>query len=227
MFCAHCGTENENSAAFCLRCGEPLIPDPAATAPAVPVAPVTPAAPAAPAYRPARKRSLKPLIAVLILVAVVITGWLLIFRSPRMVVNRALRAFKNANAKAIYKLIPDDVLDEVYSSTSSKNDAIEDWAENMEDITDDLNKYYDKWSYEIIDIQKLSGENLDNLQEDYKDEYNCRITAAKRVYVKWSFTDDEDYSSYYIYSYTVIKVGGKWYLSYSSARSIMNGRVYS
>lgn len=224
MYCANCGAPNKDEARFCFQCGTKLseevihqeIPAPAAD----PVAPVTPEA-VAPAPKRRKKRWIIIVIAAILLLAVAaaVTA-LLIFgkNSPRALIDEYCQAVFDSDGEAIFQLLPDEVLERIYGSKSDQKSIMGFLSDALEDHREDYDRQYEEWeiTYGIIHVEKIKGDDLEELQDLYDDEFDCEVTAAKEVTVKLTYRmDDARHVS--AATFTVVKIDGQWYLGYQLA----------
>ncbi len=212
MFCGNCGTENPEGTQFCAGCGADLAGE-------------------KPQEKSARKPGLpklkvgkfhidlndrKVLIAgavVLVLILVLIFGG----NSPKRVVKKYMAAMENANGKSIYKLLPKQYINYLKDEQDMDKDDLKDmyteWSEEIEESYENLKDEYDakvKISYDIQDVVKIKGDDLEDIQDRYEDYYDMKVTAAKKVEVDYTLKCGDEYRQDFIQWITVIKVGGKW-----------------
>lgn len=218
MYCGKCGAENTDSARFCLVCGERLTPAPNPIAPPlVPNEPVTVDLPVKP------KRSRKKLV-ILLVVAVLVVALgsaaayvLLNKNTPSNVVYTAMDAMTEADAKTLFELLPEDLREEVYGNRTQQREAMNQLEEYMEYVHSYYSEAFGEYTieYEVIHVEKLTGDTLEDLQDVYDDEFDCQVSSAKEVTVKVVVeADDIRYVTTEVL--TVVKVDGTWYLAYEN-----------
>ena len=213
MFCGQCGTPNIDSARFCLSCGAQLQPSQPDPAPAPAEAPQSPA--------PA-KRSHKKLVIWLIVLSLVIaagaTGACLALRknTPRKVVLAAMDAVYAADADVLFDLLPAEILEEQFGGRNGQKAAKRQLQESLDELVKSINNTVEEFEleYDVIHVQKLPDAAFQLLQEEYEDEYNCQIDAAKEVTIKQSITYEDAYQVQTMV-YNVVKIDGKWYLDFA------------
>lgn len=217
MFCGNCGTQNAEGTQFCAGCGADLGGG-------------KPQAPKSGKKLPKFKvgkfnidlNDRKSLIGVIAGAAALVLILFLLFgiRTPSSVAKKYMAAMEDANGKGIYKLLPKQYInylkDEQDMDKDDLKDMYEEWSEEMEETYEDLKDEYDakvKISYDIQDVVKIKGDDLEDLQDMYEDYYDMKVTAAKRVEVDFTLKCGDEYRQDFIQWVTVIKVGGKWCLA--------------
>jgi len=234
MICKNCGTNNAEGVRFCAGCGStmdaPAVGHNAAPSYEAPVnhnAPVshnTPGygAPATPAHHAptygssaAKAGSMLPLAGIgLVAAVVVILLFSLLFgNSAKSVAKKAAKYAINGKYYSISKLYHKEVRkenewdDEDYKEDCK--DMEEDWKENMRDLREEEGRV--KLSTKIKDIDDIKGDDLDDIQDYYDDEYDLKVKKAKRFETEFCAEidgEEEEYDDDII----VVKIGGKWYL---------------
>ncbi len=205
MYCPLCGSENQDNAYYCHVCGEKLMPR------------QQPQAPVAKKERKPRRsrKKLWILLSVLILVLAIggTTTFLLLRNGPRKIVNNTLKAYYAADVSTLFDLVHEDVLDEMFGSKSGIKAAKKTLENRIESTFERYDENWEAWSieYRIVDVEKLEGDALEELQDLYDDEFDCEVTAAKEVMVKLTFIQD-DTRRIYDELICVVKIDGKWYL---------------
>ena len=214
MFCGNCGASVSDTAKFCLSCGNALTPAEPEVQPApTEAAPISPTQP---------KRSKKKLVIWLIIAALVVSigataGYLLLNKNtPRKVVYAALDAIYGADADALFDLLPEALLEEEFGGRLGQKTAKAELQEALDDLLSSYHEYYDEpeIEYTVVDVQKLTGTALEELQDQYEDDFNCTVTAAKEVTVRFTITDDDDNYLTSAAIYTLVKIDGTWYFDY-------------
>lgn len=214
MFCGNCGTPNNDTDAFCAGCGAKLIQEPVpASAPAAPVAPVAPAP---------KKPNKKLIIGIAAAALAVVVALVLIFtlggdkqeNSPEGVVTTFMDAFLKPDMSKMLDIIPEAVLKEDIGNKSERNEWVQEANEEVEYLMGRLDYYCDNWkiTYEIKSVKDVSRDDLEDLQEWYQEEYNCKVTAAKMVTVKATFKDDSQTERLDDLQIYTIQIGGQWYI---------------
>ena len=219
MFCGNCGAQNADNSAFCKNCGAQLNAAPQQQ----PQQPVY-----QPQYNAAPKKPLnKKLIGMIAggAAAVVLVVVLLIVLlgggagagSPEAVAEKYVKAMGNIDTNAILDLVPEaayDYLaeDQGYDDIDEMREDMNAGAEEAEEMLDMLNM---KISGEAVDTEKLKGDDLEDLQEAYDDEFNVEVTAAAAVevevtmsasYMGETMEESDDMTVY------VVEIDGTWYI---------------
>ena len=177
-------------------------------------------APAGGAYRgaPAGGADVKkilPIAAIGVVAAVVVIllfSWIF-GRSAKATARKAAEYAINGNFYKITKLYHKEVIKENDWDDKGFRDDCEDleeeWDEYIEDWEDEEGKI--KFSYKIKDVDDITGDDLDDIQDYYDDEYDLKVKKAKKfeVEINVKYDDEEDETDEEI---VVVKIGGKWYL---------------
>ena len=225
MFCGNCGAQNLDDATFCCKCGEALNNNsnnnnnnnnsnynnnyysPAHSGVgAIPSSQIN-----------GKKNKTVGIIFVSIVALIVVIIIINLFggRSYRSTVSKYVKASFTADGKTMVSLIPDKVLKRVCEEKDmTKREAIEELTESLEYTLEYYDSNFDEWSYsyKILDTENYSNEDLNDLKDDYKDEFNLKVKAAKTVTVKIIITSDEDEISRTI-EIGVVKIGNSWYIN--------------
>lgn len=207
-FCTRCGKAAVAGQAFCGGCGAPLSS--------------RPAAPETPRAEPKKFNPLPLLIALVASLGIILgiassgSGDFTAYgRSYKSAVKKYCRAYYSGEWGDILDLYHDDVLDQmleaedtVKSVESSRAD------EDGQDYLGDIRAYYGyDWSYdyEIVDEDTLVGDDLEDVQEYYMDEYGVKVSAAKEVELE--VTIDGSYrSEEHTRTLHLVKIGWSWYI---------------
>ena len=162
-------------------------------------------------------------IAVTAAAVLVIAFGMLLFggRSYKKTVNQYVNASFEADAKTVFKLIPAKAVkygleDAGYDAKDQKK-AIREMKDSMQEQIDYLDRYLGKgWktSYKITDVEKITGDDLDEIKEDYED-MDVKVSAAKTVEVEINIHSDETETSNSM-DISLIKVGRSWYIDVNS-----------
>lgn len=211
MFCGKCGTENNDNAAFCSNCGAKLKQSsPASTA----------ASPLSASNNKNRKIGI--IAAAAALVVIIILGTALFGgRSYKSTIDTYVTAQFDADAEAVFKLIPDKMMDYMLEEdgydSRDLDDFIDEAGDMLQDQLDTLDSYLGEgWTseYEILYTEDLKGDDLDAIKDSYEDT-DVKVSAAKIVEVEMTVKADETESSNTLEIY-LIKVGRSWYLDVMS-----------
>lgn len=215
MFCGKCGTKNDDDATFCTGCGAKLNG-------AQVVKNSTPVA-----VNPNDKNRKVGMIAVAVIAVIVIALIISLFggRSYKATVEKFVNAQFDADAEAIFELIPEKMiaygLEEEGYDDDELDEFIEEANEELQDQLDYIERYLGKdWtvSYEILTVEDVTGDDLDDLKDDYKD-IDIKVSAAKTVEVELTVKAGETETSNSL-DVSLIKVGRSWYLDLESMGGI-------
>ncbi|MCI9159164.1 MAG: zinc ribbon domain-containing protein [Lawsonibacter sp.] len=206
MFCRNCGTQNQDGAGFCCSCGAPL----SSGGPA-----------GGGAAAKAKNINVKLIGIVAAVVVVLFVAFKLLFGGgggPEKSATKFVDSIFKGDGKAIVNMIPDKVVEEIMDEEDmTKKEMIEELNDGLEYIKDDMDDMYDKWSVKckVLDTEDFSKRELRDLADRYEDSYDIDVKAAKTVSVKATLKADGETDSNTM-DIVMIKVGGKWYLEYSS-----------
>lgn len=215
MFCGKCGVKNNDDAMFCTECGAKLNGGQAVKSETSITATLN------------DKNRKVGMIAVVAVGVIVIIAAIALFggRSYKATVEKFVDAQFDADAKAIFELIPEEMIDYALEEEGYDDDEldelIEEANENLQDQLDDIERYLgENWevSYEILSVEDVAGDDLDDLKDDYED-IDIKVSDAKTVEVQLTVKADETESSNSL-DVSVIKVGRSWYLDLESMGSI-------
>lgn len=225
MFCGKCGTQNPDTAAFCKKCGTRLNNQAkltAKTTPRVPVKTESQSKRPVPQNKRRQNKNTKK-IAVVAIAAVVLMLAFVLFggRSYKSTVKQYFDASFDGNAKKIINLLPDKMVDYALEESGydqdELNELIEDVGEELKDYIDMLDNYLgDNWkaTYKIANVEKVTGDDLEDIQKDYK-KMDIKVSAAKEVELELTIKSGDTEQSNTMRLY-LIKVGRSWYLDAGS-----------
>jgi predicted nucleic acid-binding Zn-ribbon protein len=211
MFCGKCGAKNDDNAEFCTSCGAKLkkyVPGAESTVSV--------------SYQNDKKHR-GGIIAALIAVAAVIILGVVLFggRGYKTTIKKYADATFDADAGAIFDLIPDKVVDYEMEQDEVDSDDLKDTVdeanEMLQDQLDSIDSYFGegwKVTYKILDVENIRGDDLDEIKDAYKDA-GVRVSAAKQVKVEFTVKKDETENSNSM-DVSLIKVGRSWYLDVMS-----------
>ncbi len=208
MFCGKCGAQNLDDATFCKECGAPLNGASTARSDAGTVR-------SKQASNASNRKIGIAAVAIVAIVLVIILVSLFGGRSYKSVVNKFVDASLSADGKVMVSLIPDEVIKVgCEEEDMTESEFIEYFTEELEDELDDIERYYEDWSYsyEIVEVEDYSSKALKSLHEDYEDEFDVDVKAAKTVTVEVTIKADEDNEFSNSLDVEVIKVGRSWYI---------------
>ena len=238
MFCGKCGTRNDDNAYFCCNCaarldkpvtagapfaGAPMSGTPMAGAPRVTV----PGAAAA-AGPNGKNRNIGIIAvagaAVVVVVILIVVLAVTVFggRSDKETVNKFCDAMLDGDARGILDLVPDKVMDYAMEEQGYDQDDLDDMIDDMEDSLQvslgALDLFGGSITYEITDMETLTGVDLQDVKDDYAD-VNMKISAAKTaevtLYIESALVNTDS-----TMSVGLIKVGNSWYLDVMNMDSV-------
>lgn len=141
--------------------------------------------------------------------------------SAKACVDGAVNAlFKEYNVDKFSKYIPDEVWKSLEKEEGrSKKELLKELDDEFSQIKDYLPK--DGMNLKVGDNEKITGDDLSDIQEEYDDKnINIKIQAAEKYTVEYTlsfmgqeFSDDMEM--------TAIKVKNRWYIDMSSMDSMM------
>jgi len=211
MFCGKCGEKNADDAVFCKRCGAEMNK-------------ATPSVKEKSSRAPINKHkvvswSILTAILVLAVAAFVLFGG----RGYEKTVSTYIESSINGNARAIYNMLPRDILNYVLEEEDyEKNEFIEIMEEELQDMLAQLDRQLGDWkiTYEITGSTDLTKKEVRLLKEEYEDDYvELNISKAKTVQVNLNIRAKETKRTTTL-NIPVIKVGRAWYLDITSLSSI-------
>lgn len=221
MFCAKCGTQNEDQAVFCSSCGTRF----SQSDPVEIEFPVESETEEMAIQKPARrKRSKKSLwigigvgagavcaAAVVCIALVLLVGSF--FNTPRSVVRGYMRSVQHTNTSQFVKLIPKKILRRQYLTLYTDKSAVKATDNRMDAIKEELNDEFYIWHtfYYIEKMENLPISNFVRLQQEYEQLYRCKVNDAKRVRVQVIVFHDFETTTK-TYNLMLVRVGTKWYL---------------
>ena len=215
MFCGKCGVKNADDATFCTGCGAKLNGGQMGKNNTPVVA------------NSNDKNRKVGMVAVIVIVVIVIVLIITLFggRNYKTVIKNFVNAQFDADAGAIFELIPEQMvsyaLEEEGYDDDELDEFIEEINEELQDQLDYIERYLgDGWdvSYEILLVEDVTGDDLDDLKEDYED-IDIKVSAAKTVEVELTVKAGETETSNSL-DVSVIKIGRSWYLDLESMGGI-------
>lgn len=202
MFCGKCGAMNSDNAEFCGECGSRF--DGVKTSGG------------SVSFNDNQRNKKVGIIAVAAVAVLVVILAFALFggRSYKAVVKQYVNASLSADAGEILELIPDEVIDVTLEDEDmTRKELKNELNEELEDAIEYLDRYLGdgwKFSYKIVDVEDLSGDDLDDLSDDYED-FDVKISGAKIVEVELTIKYDGDEFSQSM-EIALIKIGRSWYL---------------
>lgn len=208
MYCGKCGAENNNGTAFCTKCGAVL--DEGHTN-------------LNSDDKEIKFSSKNRKVGIIVSVVVVVIALIAVFnifggRGYESTVKKYFNATMKADASAIIKLIPEEVLekelkDEGYDKEEMNlfmEEGEKELKKAMDKIDDSLGEGW-KMTYDITESEDIIGKDLKEVKEDYEN-FDIKISEAKKVKVKVKIkakNNNENSNTTKLY---LIKVGRNWYL---------------
>lgn len=215
MYCGKCGVKNTEDATFCVKCGARLTKEQSAKNDIL----------VATNFKDNNRKV--GIIAVVVGVIVVISIIIAFFggRSYKATVEKFVNAQFDADAEAIFELLPEKMIDYILEEDGYDKDDfatfIEEGNEKLQDELDYIERYLgENWdiSYEITNTEDVKGDDLEDLQDDYE-KVDIKVSAAKKVEVTLTVKAGETESSNSL-DVSVIKIGRSWYLDVQSMGNI-------
>ena len=155
--------------------------------------------------------------AVAAVVIILVVALALIFGGgPKKKLKKYLNFELNAkgNAKSIVDMMyPKKMLNELLDEMDmSKSEFIKELKEDQKDYKEELKEDGYKYKYKIIDCEKVDKDDIKEANEYFKEEYNLKITAAKKYTVKITEYEDGKKEDSWESTYVAYKISGKWYV---------------
>lgn len=192
MLCKKCGTENQDGAKYCSKCGKALNEKSTAK----------------------KNREKGIVLALCVIVAVVLLVYTLGGRSYKKTIDTFVTSQFAVDAQSIVELLPEKVLDKELEETGySKTELVEETNDSLKKQVDYIDQYLgDDWklSYKMTNVEDVTGDDLNDLKSNYED-INVKVSAAKTVEVEFTLKGDETEISNSL-EVSVIKVDRSWYL---------------
>ena len=155
------------------------------------------------------------------MLAVILIASIFFGRSANATAKAYVRAILDADAEEIVELLPK----EVRKAAKKQGELTEEDLELMEDALEGAysclelalgEDWQEKISYKVVDSEDLDKDDVEDLEDMYRDEdIDINISAAREVEVELSYRLDGEKETDSIWV-TVIKVGRSWYLDLSS-----------
>jgi ketosteroid isomerase-like protein len=216
MFCHNCGSRIDDKASSCPVCGTPIATK---TSPA-------PTAPATPRQSKLSNSTIGIIAVVGALIVALIIGIIFLLpgsdtgsssgsesqrRTYKDVVKDYFKAMETADAKLMMELLPEDMIKSIMKDEDM----------TKKEMTDELQYMLDymfisadqvKITYVLTDTEEVDEYDLDDLKEEYKDEYDIKVKDAMIVEVEVTVKVDGEKTTDDI-ELCLIKVGSSWYLA--------------
>ncbi len=211
MFCGNCGAQNLENATFCKECGAPINSTSSIS--------TSSGEKSVQSNQAAGKKNQTIGIAAAAIVVIIIAISLFGGRGYKSTARKFVDASLTANGKAFVSLLPNAVVEcACEDEDMTKKEFTKYLTEELEDNLETVDDYYDKWSYsqKIAEVEDFSTKELKSLREDYEDEFDVKIKAAKTVTIDITITADDDTEVLNSFDVVVIKIGNSWYVDISS-----------
>ena len=215
MFCGKCGVKNADDATFCTGCGAKLNEVQASFKTTTIVA-------------SSNDKNRKVGIIAVAVIAIVVIGIIIALfggRSYKATVEKFVDAQFDADAEAIFELIPKEMIDYIWEEEGYNDDEFDEFIkegnEALQNQLDYIERYLgEDWdvTYTILNTEDVTGDDLDDLKDDYED-IDIKVSAAKVVEIELTVKAGETETSNSL-DVSVIKVGRSWYLDLESMGSI-------
>lgn len=167
MLCKKCGTENPDGARYCSKCGKALNEKAAVK----------------------KGREKEKSIALCVVVAIILLVYTLGGRSYKKTIDTFVTSQFAVDAQSIVELLPEKVIDKALEETGySKTELVDEANDSLRKQVDYLDQSLgDDWklSYEMTNVEDVTGDDLDDLKSNYED-INVKVSAAKTVEVEFT-----------------------------------------
>lgn len=216
-FCGQCGARIPPDDRFCPECGAPTH-----ASSAIGINP----GPDHAIHGSEKKNRTVGLVAVGVAVVVLAVLAFALFggRGYKSTVGKFVKASFEGDGEAIVNLMPDEVVEFACEEDDmTRKEAIKELTKSLEKQLDDYDRYFDEWSYsyKITDVEDFTSKELKSLKEDYKDEFDVNVKAAKTVTVEIAIKADKETEGSDSRDIKVIKIGNSWYLDVASMGGLL------
>ncbi len=162
---------------------------------------------------------LKIAAAVVALILIILVLRAVTAKPYKKVVNKFISAMQHEDGEKMLKLFPKEFVDKAIENLdddSDKDDLVDEMEDALETVNDSAEeKYGDKIKYKVEkykDVEKLDKDELEELNDDLEDiGMERKVKKAYKVEVKVQVKGKDDKDSDSI-TFTIGKVGGKWYM---------------
>ena len=157
-----------------------------------------------------------------VVVAVILIVILAGGNSMESAVEKYMDAQINGDAKAVFELIPDELVEYMLDEEGYDEDEFdimiedlnEEFQNGFENVSEEIGEGWDV-TYEIENSKRLRGDDLDELQEFYED-FGLEVSEARKVNITLEFTADDLETTNSIRA-IFVNIGNSWYLDVDSA----------
>lgn len=164
-------------------------------------------------------------VAVLIILLIAFSG-----RSAKSTVKKYIQASLSGEVEKIMKLIPEEALNTaLYESKMDEDEAMEYIENKYSQMYDQLNELMDddwKYSFKIVDEDDASKKELREIQEDYEDNCDLTVKAAKMIEVELTIKFDGNKGTAKM-KIPVVKIGSSWYLDITRGVKVIESIDFS
>ena len=224
MFCSKCGTEIEVGNKFCQKCGEklPIIEENLQGTQEVNHQ----------TYRPVSINNNPTSIKRPKWIGVIIVGVIVVLaigfatnsiggRNAKSVIKKLVEGSMEGNGKKLVDLFPQELIDgiceeEGYLNKKEMISVLDEQLQiQLEQVDDTYGKGW-KYSYEIVETEDYSVDDLRELRQDYQEDYDVKlaIEEAKEVRIEITTSSkDGKNSSTSTMTVDIIKIEDSWYIN--------------
>lgn len=139
--------------------------------------------------------------------ALLICALIFVVRTPRSTVNKFFNEYIELDGEAIMKLVPKEQREALIGPEGAQDEAIAALNQRMAESMNALGSV----SFKATHVKAIKGDDLAYIQQHYADTYGRKVTAAKTVEVRLTFTNTEE-PVYETVTVKVLKIGMRWYL---------------
>ena len=213
MFCGKCGSRIVDGSSSCQECGATVqIPQMQGGQDAVVLADINAKA----KYRKIGMIAVAIATAVVLLIALLFCSG----RGYKTTVNRFIDSVFDADVKTLIKLLPKEAVEEIIEDEyyGDKKDFIKDGEKSLKATMEFMKIMYGdkvKISHEITKVKDIKDDDLEDLQDAYDDEWDIKVSAAKRITVKVTIKGSNEESEEKM-EIVVLKIGSSWYIDVES-----------
>lgn len=219
VYCRNCGFQNEDNARFCINCGEKLEnTEENKTMDQLLYQQETSKI----------KHEKKPIISmmitlVLLIMILVFPIFILSDQAEKEVIDQFFEGVITCNGKMIVSLLPEELIDEMEEEGISRSD-VEDKIERRLKSAMEMLNYTDgkeiDYSYKIKNIKKVSEADLIDLQDEYLDVCELKISEAATMEIQVQVYEQEKNNNT-ILEIGLMKINHKWYLDVISTADLL------
>ncbi len=218
MFCGKCGAKNEDTAVFCVECGAELnAVQPAANEQAESIINAVGNS----SDDKNRKVGIIVAVAAVVVALVVVLAIVLGGSGYKKPVKNFFDGFFDMDMAKVVKTMPEEYLEEemdYYGYEMNEMDEFieeynEDLEEELEELIDEIGEF--DVSYKFLNDEDIDGSDLRDIQDEYDDDYNIEVDAAKNVQVLLT-VESEDGTESTTVDVPLIKADGSWYIDYEN-----------